>query len=78
MSLELDFLAELVKQPNMESKTATIAKALGWPEEFPNQTYGIDLGNMVGRRLASKGIVKCWQDNPTGHLRVRLVRPLLE
>ena len=75
MSLELDFLAELVKQPNMESKTSTLARALGWTEEFSNTTYGKDLGHMIGRRLASQGIVECWQDGPSGHFRVRLVRP---
>lgn len=79
MSLELDFLAELVKQPNMECKTADIAHALGWTEKFSEHvkddgTYGRDLAHMICRSLASRKIVILWKGSE-GHFHVRLVRP---
>lgn len=75
MSLELDFLAALAKQPDMESKTSTIARQLHWEEGFPRMSYATDLANLVSKRLEMRGLVERWQDGPSGHIHVRLVRP---
>ena len=80
-SLELDFLAELVKQPNMEANMRTIAQALKW-DEIPaglgweeETTYGSRLAELVTTRLVDCGIVKYDQARPGAHWRVPLERP---
>ena len=68
MSLELDFLAELVKQPNMAAATSVLARRLEWERSRARE---------VARALAERGIVRITQGGyrGTGPLHVELVRP---
>ena len=81
MSLELDFLAALVRQPNQEATMLTMARTLGWDQVghdfgWPNdQTYGSRLAEHVTLTLQKRGIVEYSQSRPRAHWRVRMVRP---
>lgn len=68
MSLELEFLVELVRQPGLRSTSSYIARRLGWDR---------NRGRVVAKALEERGIVKISRSasGHTGPHYVQLVRP---
>ena len=74
MSLELDFLEALAKQPGMQATPTKVAYALGWPSKFLGSDYR-ELQLAIVEALERRGLVRWVHKDPSSHSSVRLVGP---